>query len=173
MTTIRMTQWRFFESCLVGFTSSSWRSRTRPWQMLGGPSSTGSCIICCGCGDYGAVAYSDPGYADRLAAMQAAVRSGRRDGTPIEDVVPDVRGGERDSGGAPDPREADLVRGRTLTSWPSLQTDIRNAGGTWIDTGVQVCAEGPNVLITSRKPGDLPAFCKQFVAEFRRQPHSA
>ena len=38
--------------------------------------------------------------------------------------------------------EADLVRGRTLTSWPSLQTDIRNAGGTWIDTEVQVCAEG-------------------------------
>jgi protease I len=64
--------------------------------------------------------------------------------------------------------EADLVRGRTLTSWPSLQTDIRNAGGTWVDTEVQVCAAGPNVLVTSRKPGDLPAFCKQLVEQFQR-----
>ena len=66
--------------------------------------------------------------------------------------------------------EADLVRGRTLTSWPSLQTDIRNAGGTWVDTEVQVCTAGPNVLVTSRKPDDLPAFCKQLVEEFARQP---
>jgi deglycase len=66
--------------------------------------------------------------------------------------------------------EADLVRGRTLTSWPSLQTDIRNAGGTWVDTEVQVCTAGPNVLVTSRKPDDLPAFCKQLVEEFQRQP---
>jgi protease I len=62
--------------------------------------------------------------------------------------------------------EADLVRGRTLTSWPSLQTDIRNAGGTWVDSEVQVCSNGPNTLVTSRKPDDLPAFCKQLVAEF-------
>src|ERR1700755_654078 len=47
--------------------------------------------------------------------------------------------------------EADLVRGRTLTSWPSLQTDIRNAAGNWVDTAVQVDRSGPNVLITSRK----------------------
>ena len=67
--------------------------------------------------------------------------------------------------------EADLVRGRTLTSWPSLQTDIRNAGGTWVDTEVgQVCTGGPNVLVTSRKPDDLPAFGKQLVEEFGRQP---
>jgi protease I len=66
--------------------------------------------------------------------------------------------------------EAGLVRGRTLTSWPSLRTDIRNAGGTWVDTEVQVCTAGPNVLVTSRNPGDLPAFCKQLVAEFQRQP---
>ena len=64
--------------------------------------------------------------------------------------------------------EADLVRGRTLTSWPSLQTDIRNAGGNWVDSEVQVCAAGPNVLVTSRKPDDLPAFCKQLVEEFQR-----
>jgi protease I len=66
--------------------------------------------------------------------------------------------------------EADLVRGRTLTSWPSLRTDIRNAGGTWVDTEVQVCTAGPNVLVTSRKPDDLPAFCKQLIEEFQRQP---
>ena len=69
--------------------------------------------------------------------------------------------------------EADLVRGRTLTSWPSLQTDIRNAGGTWVDNEVQVCTQGPNTLVTSRKPDDLPAFCRQLVAEFRRQPQAA
>ncbi len=59
--------------------------------------------------------------------------------------------------------EADLVRGRTLTSWPSVQTDIRNAGGTWVDEQVQVCTGGPNVLVSSRKPDDLPAFCKTVV----------
>ncbi|MEU5208510.1 type 1 glutamine amidotransferase domain-containing protein [Streptomyces sp. NPDC020742] len=62
--------------------------------------------------------------------------------------------------------EADVVRGRTLTSWPSLRTDIRNAGGTWVDVQVNVCTAGPNSLITSRKPGDLKAFCATLVAEF-------
>jgi protease I len=55
--------------------------------------------------------------------------------------------------------EADLVRGRTLTSWPSLKTDIRNAGGTWVDEEVVTCTNGPNTLVTSRKPDDLDAFC--------------
>jgi len=64
--------------------------------------------------------------------------------------------------------EAGLVRGRTLTSWPSLQTDIRNAGGSWVDAEVQVCTSGPNVLVTSRKPDDLPAFCKQLRREFQQ-----
>jgi protease I len=64
--------------------------------------------------------------------------------------------------------EADLVRDRTLTSWPSLQTDIRNGGGTWVDTEVQVCTAGTNVLVTSRRPSDLPAFCKRLVEEFSR-----
>jgi protease I len=64
--------------------------------------------------------------------------------------------------------EGDLVRGRTLTSWPSLKTDIRNAGGNWVDSKVQVCTNGPNALVTSRKPGDLPAFCSQFIDVFRR-----
>ncbi|MFZ3567194.1 type 1 glutamine amidotransferase domain-containing protein [Streptomyces sp. BH097] len=54
--------------------------------------------------------------------------------------------------------EADVVRGRTLTSYPSLATDIRNAGGTWVDEQVKVCTGGPNVLVTSRRPDDLKAF---------------
>jgi protease I len=64
--------------------------------------------------------------------------------------------------------EADQVRGRTLTSWPSLKTDIRNAGGTWVDEEVQVCTNGPNVLITSRKPDDLKAFCAEAVRAFQQ-----
>ncbi|KEF03456.1 MULTISPECIES: type 1 glutamine amidotransferase domain-containing protein [Streptomyces] len=64
--------------------------------------------------------------------------------------------------------EADVVRDRTLTSWPSLRTDIRNAGGNWVDEQVKVCTGGPNTLITSRKPDDLKAFCETFVAEFQR-----
>ena len=54
--------------------------------------------------------------------------------------------------------EADRARGRTMTSWPSLRTDITNAGGTWVDQAVQVCTAGPNTLISSRKPDDLEAF---------------
>lgn len=65
--------------------------------------------------------------------------------------------------------DADLVRGRTLTSWPSLAADIRNAGGNWVDAEVQVCANGPNSLVTSRKPDDLPAFCRQLVEVFQEQ----
>jgi protease I len=65
--------------------------------------------------------------------------------------------------------EADLVRGRTMTSWPSLATDIRNAGGTWVDAEVQVCTNGPNTLVTSRKPDDLPAFCEQVIQAFQHQ----
>jgi protease I len=59
--------------------------------------------------------------------------------------------------------EADVLRGRTLTSWPSLQTDIRNAGGTWVDEEVVVDTNGPGPLITSRNPDDLPAFGKAIV----------
>lgn len=65
--------------------------------------------------------------------------------------------------------EAGVVRGRTLTSWPSLQTDIRNAGGTWVDEEVRIDDHGPNVLITSRGPKDLPAFCRALVEHFARQ----
>jgi protease I len=62
--------------------------------------------------------------------------------------------------------EADVVRDRTMTSWPSLQTDLRNAGATWVDEEVMTCTGGPNVLITSRKPDDLKAFCSELVARF-------
>ena len=61
--------------------------------------------------------------------------------------------------------EADVVRGRTLTSWPSLRTDIRNAGGTWVDEQVRF-DQGPNKLITSRKPDDLKAFDEAILTEF-------
>ena len=64
--------------------------------------------------------------------------------------------------------EADLVRGRTLTSWPSLQTDLRNAGATWVDEECHV-DEG---LVSSRKPDDLPAFCAKLVEELAEGVHA-
>ncbi|MDX6761407.1 MULTISPECIES: type 1 glutamine amidotransferase domain-containing protein [Streptomyces] len=62
--------------------------------------------------------------------------------------------------------EADTVRDRTLTSWPSLATDLRNAGATWVDEEVRVCRAAPGTLITSRRPDDLDAFCTTLVDEF-------
>jgi protease I len=63
--------------------------------------------------------------------------------------------------------EAGVLRGRTLTSWPSLQTDIRNAGGTWVDEEVHV----DNGLVSSRKPDDLPAFNAKLIEEFAEGVH--
>jgi protease I len=63
--------------------------------------------------------------------------------------------------------EAGVVRGREVTSWPSLQTDIRNAGGNWVDEEV-VVDQG---LVTSRKPDDLPAFNKKIIEEFAEGIH--
>jgi deglycase len=65
--------------------------------------------------------------------------------------------------------EADVVRGRTVTSWPSLKTDIRNAGGQWTDQQV-VTDQG---LVTSRKPDDLPAFNQKMIEEIREGKHQA
>jgi len=63
--------------------------------------------------------------------------------------------------------EAGVVEGRTLTSWPSLQTDIRNAGGNWVDQEVNV----DQGLVTSRKPDDLEAFCSKLVEEIAEGVH--
>jgi len=62
--------------------------------------------------------------------------------------------------------EADLVRGKTLTSWPSLKTDIRNAGGEWRDVESCTCPLAGWTLVTSRNPGDLDAFTSAAVAAF-------
>jgi protease I len=64
--------------------------------------------------------------------------------------------------------EADVVKGRTLTSFPSIKTDIRNAGGNWVDEEVHV-DEG---LVTSRRPDDLPAFNDKIVEEFCEGEHA-
>lgn len=64
--------------------------------------------------------------------------------------------------------EAGVVAGRTLTSWPSLQTDVRNAGGNWVDD--EVCVD--QGLVTSRKPDDLPAFCSKLVEEIAEGRHA-
>jgi deglycase len=63
--------------------------------------------------------------------------------------------------------EADVVKGMKLTSWPSLKTDIRNAGGEWVDEEVVV----DKGLVTSRKPDDLPAFNAKLVEEFCEGRH--
>ncbi len=62
--------------------------------------------------------------------------------------------------------EADVVRGRRVTSWPSLQTDLRNAGAEWVDEEVVVDTSGGSTLITSRKPDDLKAFDEALLQAF-------
>ena len=63
--------------------------------------------------------------------------------------------------------EAGIVKDRTITSWPSLQTDVRNAGGTWVDEEVHV----DQGLVTSRKPDDIPAFSAKAIEEFAEGAH--
>jgi protease I len=64
--------------------------------------------------------------------------------------------------------DAGVVRGRTLTSWPAIKTDVRNAGGNWVDHEVVV----DNGLVTSRKPDDIPAFNEKMIEEFREGRHT-
>jgi protease I len=64
--------------------------------------------------------------------------------------------------------EADIVRGRKLTSWPAIQTDVRNAGGRWVDEEVVV----DNGLVTSRKPDDIPAFNRKMIEEIAEGKHA-
>jgi protease I len=64
--------------------------------------------------------------------------------------------------------ETGVVKGRTVTSWPSLKTDIRNAGGTWVDEEIVI----DRGLFTSRKPDDLPAFCEKLVEEMAEGKHA-
>jgi putative intracellular protease/amidase len=66
----------------------------------------------------------------------------------------------------PEPMTADRLR--TVPAAVQFAPSMFQAGGTWVDTEVQVCTSSPNVLVTSRNPGDLPAFCKQLVGEFQR-----
>lgn len=65
--------------------------------------------------------------------------------------------------------DAGVVRGRTLTSWPAIKTDVKNAGGKWINEEVVV----DNGLVTSRKPDDIPAFNKKMIEEFYEGRHKA
>jgi protease I len=65
--------------------------------------------------------------------------------------------------------EADIVRGRTMTSWPSLRADLLNAGATWVDQEVVRCDNCPGTLVSSRKPDDLPAFCAAFTEVLARR----
>ncbi|PZV20696.1 MAG: protease [Leptolyngbya sp.] len=65
--------------------------------------------------------------------------------------------------------EADTVKGRTVTSWPSLKTDLKNAGATWVDQEVVV----DHGLVTSRNPNDLPAFNQKMIEEFCEGKHPA
>ncbi|MER7131510.1 type 1 glutamine amidotransferase domain-containing protein [Streptosporangium saharense] len=62
--------------------------------------------------------------------------------------------------------EADVVRGRTITSWPSLRTDLTNAGANWQDQEVVICVAGTNTLVSSRRPDDLKAFSQAALDAF-------
>src|SRR5262249_49805570 len=99
--------------------------------------------------------------ADRLRTDRPAVRFLRESstrGTPIAVICH----------GPWAPIDAGVVDARTLTSWPSLRTDLTNAGAEWVDREVAVCEEGPGPLVSSRGPEDLDAFRATFLEVFAR-----
>jgi deglycase len=65
--------------------------------------------------------------------------------------------------------DADAVRGRRITSWPSMAVDYRNAGADWVDEQLVVCTNDGFPLISSRKPDDLPAFCQELVSWLHKE----
>jgi protease I len=69
--------------------------------------------------------------------------------------------------------DVDAVRGRRITSWPSMAVDYRNAGAEWVDEQLVVCTGGEFPLISSRKPDDLPAFCRELVSQVEKEPMTA
>lgn len=69
--------------------------------------------------------------------------------------------------------DAGVLEGRRITSWPSLKIDLTNAGADWVDEEVVVDTSGPGPLISSRKPDDLPAFCKELVQAIEASPPSS
>ena len=120
--------------------------------------------------------------------VQAFNHLDKADTFPVDRVVSDVSADDYDTlvlpGGVANPDflradenavsftrsffKADVLRDRKVTSWPSLQTDIRNAGGNWVDEEVVV----DNELVTSRNPDDLPAFCDQLAEEICEGEHA-
>src|SRR6059058_5507853 len=108
--------------------------------------------------------------------VQAFNHLDKADTFKVDKVVKDADASDYDGlvlpGGVANPDflradEDDVVKGRTLTSWPSLQTDLRNAGATWVDEEVVVDAG----LVSSRNPDDLPAFCAKLVEELAEGEH--
>jgi protease I len=69
--------------------------------------------------------------------------------------------------------DVDAVRGRRITSWPSMAVDYRNAGAEWVDEELVVCTGGNFPLISSRKPDDLPAFCRELVSQVGKESVAA
>jgi protease I len=69
--------------------------------------------------------------------------------------------------------DAGAVAGRRITSWPSLSTDITNAGGDWVDEETVTDTNGPGPILSSRKPDDLPAFCRSMIDLFASAPAGA